>query len=387
MKITIVLSILLILEVFSGTNLYVKYPGKSNNFNRIQDAVNKAASLKPSGEGSRVTIHIAPGKYREQVIVNTPYITFINDQPSKGSVTITWYYGIGYKYFSANSKGYYDANLAKKKSSRYIASKWGATVQLWNNAKYFKASNIIFENSFNRYMTKEEIADGITLANDRNASPITFKRASNSDVKSKEATERAAAMTIEAPYAEFYACKFYSSQDTLYTGASPAFFRRCLIEGQTDYIFGGANVVFDLCELRWKGYSGRAYPGYITAARQGSDSHYTGYLFNKCRVYGSSSNLPTTAGYFGRPWGATAKVMFINTTLQDKNMIHPDGWGPMSGVQPQNVNGFKEYGTKLKDGTTVNLSSRKGKKVSAQDAGAINKKNYMNNWTPSYLNA
>ena len=65
MKITIVLSILLILEVFSGTNLYVKYSGKSNNFNRIQDAVNKAASLKPSGEGSRVTIHIAPGKYRE----------------------------------------------------------------------------------------------------------------------------------------------------------------------------------------------------------------------------------------------------------------------------------------------------------------------------------
>ena len=385
MKFTTLL--LLISAVFSGTNLYVKYSGKSNNFNTIQQAVNKAASLKPNGEGSRVTIHIAPGKYREQVVVNTPYITFINDEPSKGTVTITWYYGIGYKYFSCNPNGYYDANYAKKKSSRYIAAKWGATVQLWQNAKYFKASNIIFENSFNRYMTSEEVKDGVTLANDPKASPITFQRTSSSDVKSRAATERAAAMTIEAPYSEFYACKFYSSQDTLYTGASPSFFRRCVIEGQTDYIFGGANVVFDLCELRWKGYSGATYAGYITAARQSSSGSYTGYLFNKCRVYGSSSNLPVTAGYFGRPWGATAKVMFINTTLQDKNMIHPAGWFSMSGVNPENVAGFKEYGTKLKDGSSVSLSQRKGHKVSANDAASINKKNYMNNWTPTYLNA
>ena len=385
MKFTTLL--LLISAVFSGTNLYVKYSGKSNNFNTIQQAVNKAASLKPNGEGSRVTIHIAPGKYREQVVVNTPYITFINDEPSKGTVTITWYYGIGYKYYSCNPNGYYDANYAKKKSSRYIAAKWGATVQLWQNAKYFKASNIIFENSFNRYMTSEEVKDGVTLANDPKASPITFQRTSSSDVKSRAATERAAAMTIEAPYSEFYACKFYSSQDTLYTGASPSFFRRCVIEGQTDYIFGGANVVFDLCELRWKGYSGATYAGYITAARQSSSGSYTGYLFNKCRVYGSSSNLPVTAGYFGRPWGATAKVMFINTTLQDKNMIHPAGWYSMSGVNPENVAGFKEYGTKLKDGSSVSLSQRKGHKVSANDAASINKKNYMNNWTPTYLNA
>jgi len=385
MKFTTIL--LLISAVFSGTHLYVKYSGKPNNFNTIQQAVNKAASLRPNGEGSRVTIHIAPGKYREQVIVNTPYITFINDQPSKGTVTITWYYGIGYKYYSCNPSGYYDANLAKKKSSKYIAAKWGATVQLWQNAKYFKASNIIFENSFNRYMTSEEVKDGVTPAYDAKASPITFKRSSSSDVKSRAATERAAAMTIEAPYSEFYACKFYSSQDTLYTGASPSFFRRCVIEGQTDYIFGGANVVFDLCELRWKGYSGTTYPGYITAARQSSSGSYTGYLFNKCRVYGSSSNLPVTAGYFGRPWGATAKVMFINTTLQDKNMIHPAGWYSMSGVNPENVAGFKEYGTKLKDGSSVSLSARKGHKVSANDAASINKKNYMNNWTPTYLNA
>ena len=267
MKFSLILSILLISTVLSGTNLYVGYSSKSNNYATIQAAVNKAASINPTSESARVTIHIAPGKYREQVIVNTPYITFINDDTSKGTVTITWYYGIGYKYYSANSNGYYDATLAQKKSSRNIASKWGATVQLWNKAKYFKASNIIFENSFNRYMTSEEVSDGVTLSGDTSASSITFKRTSSSNVNTREATERAAAMTIEASYAEFYSCKFYSSQDTLYTGASPEFFRKCVIEGQTDYIFGEANVVFDFCELRWKGYSGTTYPGYCCQTR------------------------------------------------------------------------------------------------------------------------
>ena len=383
MKLPILLYILLISNVFPGTDLYVKYSGKNNNFNTIQESINKAASINPKTENDRVTIHIAPGTYREQVIINTPYITLINDE--SGSVTITWYYGIGYKYYSANSKGYYDANLARQKSSKNIVSKWGATVQIWNKAQYFKASNIIFENSFNRYMTKEEISDGVTLSYDTNASPITFQRTSSSNVQTREATERAAAMTIEGSFAEFYKCKFFSSQDTLYTGASPSFFKQCVIEGQTDYIFGEANVVFDFCELRWKGYSGNTYPGYITAARQGSTSHYTGYLFNKCRIYEGQSNLSITGGYLGRPWAATAKVMFINTILGKENLILPEGWYSMSGVQPENVNGFKEYGTKLKDDTVVNLSKRKGHTVSASDASIINKKDYMDNWTPSYL--
>ena len=236
-------------------------------------------------------------------------------------------------------------------------------------------------------MTTEEISDGVTLSGDTSASSITFTRTSSSNVNTRDATERAAAMTIEGAYAEFYACKFFSSQDTLYTGASPAYFRKCVIEGQTDYIFGEANVVFDVCELRWKGYSGTSYAGYITAARQGSTSSYTGYLFNKCKVYGSSQSLTVKAGYFGRPWASTAKVMFINTTLLNADMILPAGWYSMSGVQPENVAGFKEYGTKLKDGTAVSLSSRKGHTLSDSDASSIKKKNYMNNWTPTYLNA
>ena len=382
--IEIILTILLISTTFAGTDLYVGYPGKNNNFNTVQEAVNKAASLGPSNEQTRVTIHIAPGTYRQQVFVEVPYLTFVNDEPSKGDAILTWYYGIGYKYYSANDKGYYDANLAKQKSSKKQANyRWGATVLLLPKAKYFKAKDMVFENSFNRYMTTEEINDGVEILGDQSVTKINIQRTSSLDVKSKAATERGAALSADTDHVEFLNCKFYSSQDTLYTGSSPLYFKNCLIEGQTDYIFGESNAVFDSCELRWKGYSEGALGGYITAARAGGDP-YTGYLFYNCKVTKNKS-LTVKPGYFGRPWGQTAKVMFINTVLEDSSTIADAGWYSMSGVNPETVAGFKEYGTKLTNGAAVSTAQRKGHLVSQSDAQKINIKNYMNNWTPSYM--
>ena len=293
------------------------------------------------------------------------------------------YYGIGYKYYSANDKGYYDANLAKSKSSKKPAKyRWGATVLLTNKASYFKAKDIVFENSFNRYMTKEEVEDGVQVLGDSNTSPINVARTSSLDVKSKAATERGAALAVDGGYAEFLNCKFYSSQDTLYTGASPLYFKKCLIEGQTDYIFGESNVVFDSCELRWKGYSSGSVAGYITAARAGEGS-YNGMLMYNCKVTKNKS-LTVSPGYFGRPWRETAKVKFINTVLEDGNTIVAEGWGAMSNVQPQNVAGFKEYGTKLSNGAAVNTSKRLGHTLSQADAEKTNIISYLNNWTPSF---
>ena len=364
--IKLIIFILFISNAFSGTDLYVGYSGKNNNFNTVQEAVNKAASLNPSSELGHVTIHIKPGTYRQQVMVQTPYITFVNDE-SSGEVVLTWYYGIGYKYYSANDKGYYDANSAKSKSSKHPAKyRWGATVLLTNKAQYFKAKNIVFENSFNRYMTNEEVADGVEVLGDSNTSPINVQRNGNLDVKSKAATERGAALAADAGYCEFLNCKFYSSQDTLYTGASPLYFKNCLIEGQTDYIFGESNVVFDSCELRWKGYSSGSVGGYITAARAG-DGSYTGMLMYNCKVT-KNKGLTVSPGYFGRPWRDTAKVKFINTVLEDGNTIAAEGWGSMSGVLPENVAGFKEYGTKLSNGAAVSTSNRKGHILSQADA-------------------
>ena len=76
-----IILLLLFCHVLLGTDLYVGYPKKSNNFENIQEAVNQAAIINPKNEEERVTIHIAPGVYRLQIVINTPYITFINDDP------------------------------------------------------------------------------------------------------------------------------------------------------------------------------------------------------------------------------------------------------------------------------------------------------------------
>ena len=373
-----ILCILLVSQILSKTDLYVGYSGKSNNFNTVQEAVNKAASIRPSKEDDRVTIHIAPKTYRQQIVVNTPYITFINDEPLNGDVVLTFYYGIGYKYYSVNDKGFFDQALFEKKSQKKSGLRnWGATVHILEGGSYFKAQNIIFENSFNRYMTEEEIKDGVELSMETG---ILAVRTMNLDVKAKDSTERAAALSIEAGYAEFLNCKFYSSQDTLYTGGSPSYFKNCLIEGETDYIFGPGNAVFDRCELRWKGFSVNPKGGHITAAK----STGTGYLMYNCKVTKNKA-LSVKVGDFGRPWGVTAKVLYINTILEDSTTITNEGWGAMSGVQPETIERFKEYGTKLANGAAVNTSQRKGHIISKQEAESIDIKKYMNDWTPSFL--
>ena len=127
--------------------------------------------------------------------MDTPYITFINDESENGDTMLTWYYGIGYKYYSESEDGLYDATLAEKKSSKNPAKKrWGTTVHLFKKASYFKAQNIVFENSFDRYMTEEEVEDGVEVSGE---TAITEKRTDSLDVKTRAATERAAALSLK----------------------------------------------------------------------------------------------------------------------------------------------------------------------------------------------
>lgn len=354
-----------------GTHLYVGYSNQSQNYATIQAAVDAAAKLNPNSEETRVSIHIAPGTYREQVRINTPYISFINDTPSK-EVKITWYYGIGYQYYSMGSDGYYNADNAKNKSAKGEATRWGSAVALHNKAAYFRAEYITFENSFNRYVTDEEIADGVEPSGSQS---ITFQRKKGVDVTSKTATERAAAIAVEGDYSEFYKCTFLGSQDTLYTRGAHEYFRECHIEGNTDYIFGQGDCIFQGCDLVWAGYSDKTVGGYITAKTN------TGkYLFSDCNVSGASG-MKVGEGNFGRPWSGDADVAFVNTKLSSESMICAAGWGKMSNNDPANAN-FKEYNTTV-NGKAVNTSGRIKNTVKTS-ANGLDVDTYLNGWKPYY---
>ena len=369
-------------------DLYVD-KNDSSKYQTVNEAVKAAKRMKPTSEEQRITIHIAPGTYREQIIVEAPYVTFVNDDPSQGQVLLTWYYGIGYKYYSVlgnnngtDYRGYYDAQKAYDKYEKKEADRWGCAVRV--KGDYFKAENIVFENSFNRYVTDEEIEDGVEpLDQGKETKPV---RNYSLDVTSKAATERAAAISVDADFAEFYNCSFYSSQDTIQTGGANvhSYWKNCFIEGNTDYIFGGGACVFDNCELSFAGYSGEGAGGYITAQRP--EKTENGYLFWNCTVTGNSK-LTVAPGYYGRTWGADAKVTFVNTKLEKADIIIPAGWGNMNGA-PEEAR-YAEYNTTSLDGKNVDTSQRTPGTVKTENPvpNVEAFKAYFGNWTPKYYTA
>lgn len=359
------------------SDIYVGYPDKANNYDTVSEAVEACELMNPTSEKQRITVHIAPGTYREQVIVKAPYVSFVND--SDKEVLLTWYYGIGYKYYSSDASGYYNPQNAYDKYDKHIANRWGVAVYVKSTATAFRAEGITFENSFNRYITDEELADGVECTGET----LKIERNYSTDVDSKAATERAAAIAIEADQSEFKDCSFYSSQDTVYTQGSHLYFKNCLLEGQTDYIFGSGSCVFDACELSFKGYSTNSQGGYITANRPNAGE--SGYLFRNCTVTGNDK-LTVTPGYYGRPWGADAKVTFMNTKLTSANLIVAAGWDSMSGANPANAN-FFEYNTTTAAGAAVDTSKRVRGVMSKADADKIQVTDYFGSWVPVFYQA
>ena len=346
--------------------------GKKADYPSVKAAVAAASAMAPKSEADRITIHIAPGVYRDQVIINTPYLTLKNDTPNQ-EVKLTWYYGIGYNYYSADPQGYYNEERAYDKFEKRGVAKWGVATYVQKGAKYFRAEGITFETSFNKYVTAEELADGVEADGS-----LPFVRKLNSDVRAKKATERSAAICVESDESEFFKCKFIGSQDTLYTGTNTRqYYRNCYIEGNTDFIFGDGDVVFENCELCIAGYTDIKATGYYTAAR---NSLLKGYLFYNCTLSADQNSLQNPV-VFGRPWGPSASVAFVNTVLGYEGIIDPMGWTDMSGNLPSKAN-FFEYNS-MWDGKSVDTSLRNGGKV-ITDASAYTPKNYFIDWTPVY---
>ena len=360
------------------------YVGEDKEYKTVQAAVDAVTAMTRSDE-QRVTVKIAPGTYREQVVVNTPNITFESDGGNKDNTKITWYYGIGYKYYSCvdsfyNPYAYYD-KFEKGSAVKY----WGSAVITQAKATGFRAEGITFENSFNKYMTDEEMEDG---AEPDGLQSINVARKETTNVDTKASTERAAALVNYADKTEFKDCSFIGSQDTLYTCnvAYDAYYKNCYIEGQTDFIYGNGDVIFDGCEINFCGYDGTKAAGYLTANSCSQAYMSTdGYIFRNCYV-SYNGERDVTPGYFGRMWGDSAKVAFINTKLQESDMIVADGWSPMSGNNPTSDKiTLVEYNTTY-NGAKADTSNRvAGAKDTIDESKYTVESVFIKNgWTPAY---
>lgn len=337
------------------------------DYTTINDALDAVAAM-PRPNGERVTIEIQPGNYEEMLVINVPNVTLKNASSSpsielknKGvdidanAVRITHYYGHGYTYYSMGADCKYDENiLAVNKANGYESfvnpgtgttsgSYWNATVVV--GADGFEAEGIIFENSFNQYVSAKA-ANDVIVAQNGAKEPASAPRASlpagSTAVQDKAYVERAAALAIKdnCKKVSFDNCKFIGRQDTLYggKGATVAFYD-CAVLGGTDYIFGGMTAVFAKCDLVFNTSENGNDVGYITAPQQASGR---GYLMYNCKVTSTTPGVDTASeytskpGYLGRPWQAgTGEAVFYKTVVDavdahwyetSPSMILPAGW-------------------------------------------------------------
>lgn len=145
-------------------------------------------------------------------------------------------------------------------------------------------------------------------------SGITFK---NITIENNAAQiGQAVALHTEGDRLTFVNCRLLGNQDTIYTGngGTRLFFKDCLIEGTTDFIFGPSTAWFENCDIHSRRNS------YITAASTPKDVKY-GYVFNHCRL---TADEGVTKVYLGRPWRDYGYTLFMNCEMGAH--IRPEGW-------------------------------------------------------------
>ncbi len=355
--------------------------GADKDYQTINAALDAVAMMdRPNNE--RVVVEIDPGNYEEMLVIDMPNVTLKNAAGEKASlavtnkgvdidknaVRITSYYGHGYSYYSMGSDCKWDADILEvnKSNGSYSfknpgsgttsGSYWNATVVVY--ADGFQADGIIFENSFNQYISQKEAEDVVVLeSGNKGVRPTTV---GNTSVQYRDFVERAGALSIaDGSNIYFNNCKFIGRQDTLYgQEGSVAAFNQCDILGAVDYIYGGMTAVFSDCNLIMNTSEKGSDAAYLTAAQQKGGR---GYLFWNCNVTSTTPGVDTASeyiskpGYFGRPWqGTTSEAVFVNTTVQmadaywgGTSLISPVGWMDSLGGPS---NGMYESGTKEASG-------------------------------------
>lgn len=346
---------------------------------------------RPNDE--RVTIEIQPGNYEEMLVIGMPNITLKNasDTPSiqtlnrgvdidKNAVRITSYYGHGYNYYSMGEDGRWNERVLKVSTENGYAT-YKNTNKLWNAtvavmADGFSAEGIIFENSFNQYISEKEANDTVVALSDapkgENETPRVSMKAGSTAVQDKSMVERASALGIDNGYKQIFFdnCKFIGRQDTLFGGTGvTAGFYNCAIYGGVDYIYGGMTAVFAKCDLVFNTSEDANDTGYITAAQQNAGDR--GYLMYNCTVTSTTPGVdtasakPSKPGLFGRPWKAdTSEVLFYKTVIGQtdfngvsESLIQSNGWiNTLSGESPF----MQEYASRESTGAASDTGARAG---------------------------
>lgn len=220
----------------------------TGDFTTVQEAINAV----PDFRKNRTTIFIAPGVYKEKLVLpaSKTNVSFIGTSAENTKLTFDDF---------ASKKNRFGEEMGTTGSSSFFVFGDG-----------FHAENITFENS---------------------SGPVG----------------QAVAVRTSADQVSFFNCRFLGFQDTLYPQGenSHQYYRSCYIEGTVDFIFGWATAVFDSCTVHC------LEKGYITAPATNPGRPY-GFVFLDCHI---TADAPENSFYLGRPWRDYGRSVFIRCEL------------------------------------------------------------------------
>ena len=310
-----------------------------------------SARLVYAERGERTTILIEPGTYQEELTIDVPGLTLKNasKKPSIGlknggvecdpnAVRITWYYGHGYQYRSMGNRINYGGSRERR---------WNASVLV--TAPDFRAENIIFENSFNLYVSEKEAADSLVDISQsdmpwtekerpKKIMPVRPKEAGSTEVQKKKYRERAAAISFTegAKNAHLKNCRAVGRQDVLYgdQGAS-IYWEKGILQGGVDFIFGAMQMAIDKATIVANINGEKGDKCYISAGR----SEGRGMLFYKCHIRLATEDelvnrsvspkgglySVSEAVYLARPWRWWGETVWAYTTWE-AGILNSEAW-------------------------------------------------------------
>lgn len=248
-----------------------------------ENALRDAFLRLPPEDGTRAVLRLAPGVYREKLVLSRANTTL--EGAGADSTRIVWGDGAFEPLPDGQKRG-------------------------------------TFRTATLRVDAKNVVLRGLTVQND--AAP-------------RERVGQAIALYADGDGFLCEDCALTGAQDTLFTAPLPPkeivkdgfagpkqyaprepqrqTYRRCRITGDVDFIFGGAAAWFEDCDIvSIDGSKNPTAPfeGYATAASTPQGQRF-GYVFSRCRFL--SDGCPRASAYLGRPWRDYAKTVLLGCEI------------------------------------------------------------------------
>ncbi len=301
-----------------------KYGIKQEEMIAIGDNYNDLPMLEYAG------LSVAMGNAPDEIKEKSDFVTDTNDNDGVGKAL---------ERFVVSPLGTYIAERIEKGETDIVLPEGVFSEKLHIEAESLKITGSKTVISYGDYAKKPHNEDELygTFRSYSAFFRADFLRLENLTIENTAGVGEEAGQAIAAYFdcrkAHIKNCTFRGYQDTVFTAPLPEkpvipnsfkgpndglarnpslmYFENCVIEGDVDFIFGGACAVFENCEIR------SLRKGYVSAPSTPKEQKY-GFIFKNCRFTGQGDT------YIARPWRKDGACLIMECETSEH--ILPELW-------------------------------------------------------------